>query len=385
MNCSCRYFSISFLFALLIAAPVAIAHADHLTLTISGKTVELDGEILIEAEDKSLYFRQDTGKIWFVEPDQIKLKIDDETEVEPISKEKLGKQLLKELPEGFRIYQTKHYVIAYQNEVEYARWIGGLYESRLYHAFEKFWGKRKKFELIEPKYPLVAIVFGSRSQYMQHVERELGPGQNMIAYYNIQTNRVTMYDLTADQKSPNQNLKSNRQIEDVLQNPAAIRMVATIIHEATHQLIFNRGMQTRFAESPLWLNEGLAMYFEAPNLRARRGWIGPGEIFDERLMQFRKDLTRRKGVESLKELVSSDDRLQNQETAASAYAEAWALNHFLLNRKANQFVDYLKHMAQKKALVEDSSQQRLADFTEFFGEDLEQLDAEFVRYTQKLK
>ena len=383
-----RFTSISMmaLWLLLLIIPITVAQADHLTLTIDGKTFELDGEILIEAQDKSLYFRQNTGKIWFVQPEQITSKVDDDTEVKPISKEELGKQLLKELPDGFRIYETKHYVIAYQNEVEYARWIGGLYESRLYHAFEKFWVKRKKFELAEPQYPLVAIVFGSRSQYMQHVERELGPGQNMIAYYHLQTNRVTMFDLTAsEQKSPNQKLKSKRKIDDVLRNPAAIRMVATIIHEATHQLIFNRGMQTRFAESPLWLNEGMAMYFEAPDLNARRGWTGPGAIFDERLQQFRKDLRSREGANSLKQLISNDKRLRNQETAVSAYAEAWALSHFLLNRKADQFVEYLKHMSQKKALIDDSAEQRLAEFSRFFGTDFEQLDREFLRYIQKLK
>lgn len=370
---------------LLLIAPISVANADHLTLTISGKQVELDGEILIEALDNSLYFRQNTGKIWFVKPEQIVTKVEDDEATAPISKEDLGKRLLKELPDGFRIYKTKHYVIAYQNEVDFARWIGGLYESRLYHAFEKFWVKRKKFELDEPKYPLVAIVFGSRAQYMQHVERELGPGQNAIAYYNIQTNRVTMFDLTADQKSPNQVIRNDRQIEEILRNPAAVRMVATIIHEATHQLIFNRGMQTRFAESPLWLNEGLAMYFEAPNLNARRGWTGPGQIFDERLIQFRNDLPHRDGAKSIRSLVSSDQRLRDQETVASAYAEAWALTHFLLNRKSDKFVEYLKVMATKKALVEDTPEKRLEDFYQFFGEDLEQIDDEFIRYIGKLK
>lgn len=370
---------------LLLIVPISIANADHLTLTISGKQVELDGEILIEALDNSLYFRQNTGKIWFVKPDQIVTKIDDDAATPPISQDDLGKRLLKELPDGFRIYQTKHYVIAYQNEVDFARWIGGLYESRLYHAFEKFWEKRKKFELDEPRYPLVAIVFGSRAQYMQHVERELGPGQNAIAYYNIQTNRVTMFDLTADQKSPNQNIRNDRQIDEILRNPAAVRMVATIIHEATHQLIFNRGMQTRFAETPLWLNEGLAMYFEAPNLNSRRGWTGPGQIFDERLIKFRKDLALRKGAKSLEMLISSDQRLRDPETATSGYAEAWALSHFLLNRKQDQFVEYLKFMSQKKALVEDSPEKRLEDFSRFFDEDLKQIDAEFVRYIRKLK
>ena len=95
-------------------------------MEIDGSTVNIEGEILIEAQDESLYFRGNDGKIWFVKPDQIKAKLDDDSELKPISKKDLGKKLLAELPAGFRIYETKHYVIAYQNELAYARWIGGL-------------------------------------------------------------------------------------------------------------------------------------------------------------------------------------------------------------------------------------------------------------------
>lgn len=362
---------------------VASATADHLTLEIGGNTVELDGDILIEAQDKSLYFRETDGKIWFVESQQIKNKVDDDEDAEPISKKALGQKLLEELPAGFRIYQTKHYVIAYQNEVTYARWVGGLYESRLYHAFEKFWQKRKKFELENPKYPLVAIIFGSRAQYQQYVDRELGAGQSLIAYYNLKTNRVAMFDLTADQRNPNQSL-NERRITQILQNPSAVLMVATMIHEATHQLMFNRGLQTRFAESPLWLNEGLAMYFEAPDLNSKRGWQVPGLIFEQRLIRFRRNLPNR-NANSLESLIMSDKRLRDAETAVDGYAEAWAFNHFLLNRHSDQYVAYLKHMSTKKALVEDSPDQRLAEFQQFLGPDLNALDKEFISYVRKLK
>ena len=36
------------------------------------------------------------------------------------------------------------------------------------------------------------------------------------------------------------------------------RNVATIIHEATHQLAYNSGMQRRYADNPMWVSEGLA-------------------------------------------------------------------------------------------------------------------------------
>ena len=361
----------------------AVCLSDHLTLEIDGVTHELDGEILIEAQDQSLYFRQDNGKIWFVQPQEIRNRVDEQEVIEPASKEKIAEQLLAELPEGFRIYETKHFVIAYQTELAYARWVGGLYESKLYRGFETFFQKRKKLELSEPEFPLVAIIFGSKAEYQRYMDRELGPGQEMIAYYNVQTNRVTMYDLTSDRRAPGREM-NDRQINQVLQNPAAVMMVATIIHEGTHQLIFNRGVQTRFADCPLWVNEGLAMYFEAPNVRSKRGWQKPGMIFDQRLFRF-LDYLGRRPVDSLESLITSDDRLRNQATSVDAYAEAWALNHFLMTKKSKEYVAYLEHLSQQKALVKLTPEQRLADFRQYISADLKSLDAEFLEYIQKLR
>ena len=151
-----------FIASLAVVNFYSIVDADSLTLLVNGKELQLEGEILIEAKDNSLYFREVDGKIWFVEPQQIKARVDSEKPSPPLSFKAVGERLLKELPAGFRIYETKHYVIAYQNEVAFARWISGLYESRLYRAFETFWEKKKKFKLSDPKYPLIAIVLVPR-------------------------------------------------------------------------------------------------------------------------------------------------------------------------------------------------------------------------------
>ena len=356
---------------------------DELTLSISGETHLLSGEILIEAQDSSLFFRENNGRIWFVKPDQVRAKKDTDEAVRPITKKALGKKLLKELPEGFRIYETPHYVIAYQNELAYARWIGGLYEAKLYRGFETFWQKRKKFKLEKPKFPLVAIIFGTQSEYQRYVDRELGPGHSMVAYYNIQNNRVAMYDLTAG-NVPKGAKVNDRKIEQVLQNPAAINMVATVIHEGTHQLIFNRGLQTRFSDNPLWLNEGLAMYFEAPDLKSKRGWQKPGLIFEQRYLRF-LEYSRRRPTNSLITLITDDERLRDDNTALDGYAEAWAFNHFLLNRHSKVYVKYLKQMSEKKPLIAASKEQRLQEFKQYFGDDLEKLDREFLDYVRRLK
>ena len=69
--------------------------------------------------------------------------------------------------------------------------------------------------------------------------------------------------------------------------------MATIIHEATHQLAFNCGMQNRYADIPLWLSEGIAIYFETPDLRNKRGWRSIGSVNRVRLAEFRRYLRSR--------------------------------------------------------------------------------------------
>ena len=72
--------------------------------------------------------------------------------------DELAASLLKDLPSNFDVYQTRHYVILYSTSRTYAKWCGALFE-RLYMAFQNFWD-RKKLNVQEPEFPLVAIVFG---------------------------------------------------------------------------------------------------------------------------------------------------------------------------------------------------------------------------------
>lgn len=351
--------------------------ADTLRIHRGDKVIEIEGEVLIEAQDESILFQQRDGQLLILKAEEIETKEIVEEPTEPFTPKEMGERLLQELPDGFRIHNAGQYVIAYQTEYQYAKWIGGLYEKRLHKAYKTFW-KKKKFKLESPEFPFVAIVFKSKEEYTRYVQRELGeePG-SMVAYYNLMTNRVAMYDLTAGLDA------GSRPIHEVLQDPRAIPMVATIIHEGTHQLVFNTGMQTRLAESPLWMNEGLSIYFETPNLNNKNGWRLPGLLNHDRLFQFRQTLNARP-ENSLETLVSDNSRFQNPETSLDAYAEAWALNYFLLREKPKEFVKYIKFMSQKKRLETDTSQQRLQEFKRFFGEDLSELDQEFLAYVYRL-
>ncbi len=371
-----------FALAMLIWGP-GDAQADELTISRSGKSITLMGEILIEAQDDSLLFEANDGQLWTVKPDEVKTKKVNDTEVAAIEPEQLAEELLDELPDGFRILQMDHYLVAYQTEKVYARWIANLYEGRLYSAFEKFW-RKKKVPLTETKYPLVTIIFSNKAEYERYVTRELGelPG-SMVAYYNLMTNRVAMYDLLTDELGGSRP-SDERKLNEVLSNPRAIPMVATIIHEATHQLIFNRGLQQRLADTPLWLNEGLALYFEAPDLRNRRGWRMPGRLNQPRFDLFAQNYSLRK-ANAIELMVTDDTPFQTAETGLAAYADAWAFNHFLLNRRAKEFAGYLQHMSKHKPLATVTTKQRLADFQKYFGDDLERLERDFIKYMRKLR
>ncbi len=364
--------------------PQHTCRADEVIAKKNGKQLTLLGDILVEAQDGSLLFRTADGKLWIVESDQVVSKNETTEKVKPLSQTAIGEALLKELPDGFRIYKTKNFVIAYQTEKVYARWVGGLYE-RLFKGFKSYWERKKKFKLSKPTFPLTAVIFSSRAEYAQYVQRELGsdPG-TMVAYYNLMTNRVAMYDLMADQVNPGAQVDNDRGVYEILSNPNSLPMVATVIHEGTHQLMFNSGMQTRFSDTPLWINEGLAMYFETPDMNSTRGWRAIGRVNLLRYRQFRNDLPLRKAT-ALENLISSDDRFKDQETMLAAYAESWALNYYLLNKRSKEYVAYLKHMAKKKPLIYDTAEQRIEEFKKFFGEDLGILDREFVDYILNLK
>ena len=244
---------------------------DHVELRREGRTMSVSGRMLVEAADGGLLLLARDGAQWLIQPGEIARRDQDDVPFEPLGPEELAEQLMKEFPVGFRIHRTANYVICYNTSTAYAQWCGGLYE-RLYRAFQGFW-RGAGVAVTKPEFPLVALIFDGQVSYAQYASKELGEATDaIIGYYNVQTNRVTMYDLTgADELRQYQPRgSSTTHINRILSQPAAERLVATIVHEATHQLAFNSGLQTRLADNPMWVSEGIAVYFETPDLRSER-------------------------------------------------------------------------------------------------------------------
>lgn len=358
---------------------------ERVVLKRDGREIEISGRLLVTAEDNGMLILAADGKLWSVPPDEVVKHASDDKEMAPLTQAQLGELLLKELPPGFEIHSTQHYLICHNTSRAYAQWCGALFE-RLYKAFTNFWS-RKGFDLHEPEFPLVALVFADRDSYSDFSSKELGEAApSIIGYYSLQTNRMTMYDLTGVEalRRGDDHRGSSAQINQMLARPEAERMVATVIHEATHQIAFNCGLQTRYADIPLWVSEGIAIYFETPDLSSSKGWSTIGAVNQVRLVGFRDYFRRGRPVDSLATLISSDERVRNPRLAGDAYAEAWALNYFLIRQHPKQYLSYVKMLSEKQPLLWDDAEGRLQEFKQAFG-GLDKLDAEFLKHMSKVR
>lgn len=364
-----------------LAAPQAIG-LEHVSFSRDGKNKNVSGRILVEAQDGGLLFETPEQVIWMIMPDEIQERNTDDTKFELADREQLTATTLRDLPPGFRVHNTAHYVICYNTSKAYAQWCGALYE-RLYRAFYTFW-KGRGIKLEETA-PLVAVVFRDKAAYRNYSQPELGDAtDSIIGYYSLKSNRIVSYDLTGIERlrAPGDRTGTMAHISQMLQRPAAERTVATIIHEATHQLAFNSGLQRRFADNPLWLSEGLAIYFESPDLKSRKGWRRIGAVNQFRLRQMRQYLSRRPEG-SLTSLLVDDTRFRDPRQADTAYAESWSLCYHLIRTRPKEFREYLERIGQKPPLGESDPETRLREFETTFRESVSSLDEEFVDAIQQ--
>ena len=365
----------------------AAAAADHVTLRRDGKTLEVEGRVILTAQDGGILLLARDGVLWNVVPEEQVRTSRDATAFRPFSPEEMAKSVQAELPRRFDVYQTTHYVIVYDTSRAYAQWCGALFE-RLYGAFRNSWSHRG-FEPGEPEFPLVAVVFADKRSYAKFSKNELGDAaESIVGYFNLATNRMIMYDLTGTAGGHPGGARASRAgtaaaVNQILAAPEATQTVSTIVHEATHQIAFNCGLHARYSDCPLWFSEGIAMYFETPDLHSAKGWAGVGAVNRTRLDQLRKYLPAR-GPDSLRTLLVADGRFRDTRQAADAYAEAWGLVYFLLHQHPKECIAYLKLLAAKQPLFQDGPERRLEEFEKFFGP-WKRLDGEFLRFITRVR
>lgn len=335
--------------------------------TNDARTVE--GTLIVEAVDGGLLLEHDDGRYELFEPGRVTKR---ETIPGPLpaAADALSQQVLASLPAGFDVLRTKHYIVCFDTTRDYAKWCAALFE-RLHDAFGNYWA-RGGIEISGLERPLIVVIFADRKAYAAHAEADLGAAADrVVGYYNLLNNRVMTYDITgSDALAAVRGRRPGHVGLEILTSPDASGMVATIVHEATHQLAFNRGLHRRLAAVPLWVSEGIATYFETPDLENARGWRAIGSVNHPRLGHFLA--TYRPGA--IESIIASDEPFRQPDSALDAYAASWAMTHHLLQTRKRDFVAYQKCLGEKPPLGEDSPEIRLQEFRDAFGDprDVEQ-------------
>jgi hypothetical protein len=377
---------LAILSAQLLACVVAPAAAlEHIVVEEKKGAEEriLSGEVVIEAQNGLLLRTADNGFHRLLTP-AIRKRSKDSEPLVLLDKNQLAEQLLAELPPGFQVHHSTNYVVCYNTTRVYAQWTSTLLE-RLQKAFIAHW-KKKGCTVAPPKHPLPVIVFGDQASYAEWSKADLGPAvNNVIGYYNLDTNRITMYDLTGMQaiRAEGYPRGNMRDIGLLLSTPAAEPLVATIVHEATHQISFNCGLQTRLVDNPLWMSEGMAVVFETPDLSSVRGWSGGINVNYARWDRFLDNLDAG-NVPPLTKLIADDELFRHPETAVDSYAQAWAWNYFFIKWRPKEYAAYLKDVAAQEPLSQPIPKVRLAMFRKHFGSDFAALEDEFFRQMRRI-
>lgn len=356
------------LFSLCLCANQANA-IDEIDILRNNVRAKLIGEVLLEAQDGGLMVRTTDGNIWMLQPDEIKARKTTGAKFKGMTPDSAAKQLTSRLPKSttpYRMMKAKNYAIVYNTSPTFANWVKSLY-LRLNVGFKNYW-KNQGVKLVESDVPLCVIIFKSKKEFDDYAIATLGSVQgSALAYYNIKSNQVVMYDLTGTaQYAGRGRVTSSQQINAIFQRPEAEPMIATIIHEAVHQIAYNSGLQKRFAPCPFWLNEGMAMYFEVPDLKSKRGWNAIGQVNKMRLRQLKTMLTGDRS-NFFDAIIRGDQKFREQEQILNSYAEAWALTYFLMKRKQKELNAYLRELNTNQLLSEPSEEQRIEIFERHFG------------------
>jgi hypothetical protein len=277
-----------------------------------------------------------------------------------ISPEQLVEMLRAEFGSGYLVQIQKPYVFVSRSQ-HVGQWAA---KFRALHDSMRRLCLQKGFNTTEIEFPLVAIVFGSRQEFMRYASRsntELPP--NCVGYYSQRDNRIAMYEDTKEATTQ--------------------ETLDTIAHETAHQLAFNMGLHRRCVSSGLWLPEGFATVFEAPayshaSREGRSSWPAARIATWERIQNDVASLS-----EALDSLVRNDNLFFHDSDLA--YTLAWGMTHYLMEKEPRKFADYLYQTSQLPLGHELSATDRWHHFRSVFGREPAQFAPLIQRHINHLR
>lgn len=389
------------LFVLISRSVVAAGDsADVGTVQLKSAKETIEGRV-VARDDQRCWLFDRAGRLREVRLSEVKSFKQISTKFAASSPMAMASDLIRELGKDYETATSRHYVVACPKGK--AKTYVELFES-VYRNFHMHFSVRG-FHLNEPEFPLVAIVFPSRAAFLEYAKREGTNATQFGGYYSPRSNRAALFEVESSATSQLDHdgsvlLPLNREPasdfsspflkspNNVLGAPRAFKTIDadqrdTMIHECTHQVAYNVGMHERVGENARWIVEGLATVFEAPGIRnSSAGSQLSSRVNPERLAAF-KDYLKRRPKNSLESTVGGDELFQ--QAMQDFYAEAWALSFYLVETRPRKYSNLLQRSAERDGSKKLTREERLEMFRASIGDNFKMLDAEFVRFYEKLK
>jgi hypothetical protein len=304
----------------------------------------------------------------------------------PASQNEFRRMLQAEFGSEYEVSTSKHYVVcgARGRSQSYAT----LFED-IFNQVDSFYSLRG-FQTSKPATPLIALVLKDQATFKKYCEADqMAWTEGLRGYDSLKSNRIAMYDrpdvFQSVQVMPDANL--SMPLSTVIAASASTvtgETADTIIHEATHQVGFNIGIHSRIGGTPAWVLEGMATVLEAPGMRSRSNSQDPSSrLNSDRLDWFKSEYQQRRQPGDLAKLIAADDMFSKQ--TLDAYSAAWGITWFLTENpaRARMFSRYLRAVSERDPLQTYTSEQRLEDFQNVFG-DISRMEVDFVRALDRL-
>lgn len=322
----------------------------------------------------------------------------------------------EQLGPGYSRYETDHFVALSNCDPQWTRQRVDLLE-RTYHQFHRVM-KRLDLQNVPPRNRLLCVLIEDHAAYTAFARDHDGVDAAWVAgYYASRTNRVVFYnDATgpafrsaaeqidqfrkvaqtaerradtvrgdrADQSAAALRAQAKRFKEHLSVEQSRLReqveaaSITKTIHEATHLIAFNCGLQSRAHQYPFWLTEGLATSFETLDPDGAFGPDTPMEARDQEFAQVVNDglFVPTEAFIQMNSLSGAD-----ADTARAMYAEAQALFKHMFRYERERLAAYFRDI-QREPAGAISPRRHGEMFLERFGRP-ERIEREWLREAQR--
>ena len=334
-----------------LAEEAAAANADAIAFQFLHEVIYYDRD---HERTRKILGHQKVKDGWRVNTDQVKLK-----------KPKRVHETLKWPGGTYFTVNTPHFTINSTATEEETRYLADQLE--IWHdvwrqVFFEYWSPAKlsrwidgKGSFREPKQRYQVAFFKDHDQYVSTLENWVKGVGNSAGYYNRDL-KLSFFPAGEDATTRD-----------------------TWRHELTHQL-FRESIRCRenpFADKHLWLDEGIAMYFES--LIDQGGYVTLGG-FDTRRLQFARVRKLREGFfMPLEQLaLTSQAEFQQHSDIAALYSQSAGMTHMLMNDQhgmsQGKVTEFMKAIHKQKV--------KAGAFEKLMGKSFPQMDLEYLKFLE---